>query len=402
MNDYLYKKTNYIFLIVVAASLLVSCFGSIPRSPQIVKVIFGTALISLFAFYPYSNIKYWYGGNRFKKIFFLYIGFVAFALVRSAITNESIQMGNKWLTMFGNDECLFMLLTPAFIFLADCDNILYIIKRSLYIFVPLGLLIWAIFGDSSVGKSIWFLCVLIPFLDKKFYILAALVIYAAVYSSFYAEETSRTLMLVLALCSINYVIVYVLNWHKITKVLCILLLVLPIIYSIPMLINSDYSIFGIVSDLLFPNSTNTGMTTDTRSFLFWELAKDISVNKAWLFGKGVYSHYYSAFFDNNEAADHYMRLTSEVTFLTIMLRGGITLVISYYSIIVYGIIKALKYAQNRFCLSVALMASSWFFISFLSYLNGCRFLHLVFFSLLGCCLYDKWLLCSDEDIKKMM
>ena len=73
-------------------------------------------------------------------------------------------------------------------------------------------------------------------------------------------------------------------------------------------------------------------TTDTRTFLYQELAEDLTMTDSWIMGKGAFSHYYSHIFliSDSEGSDFHYRMTVEVGVLNFLLHGGLVYVILYY------------------------------------------------------------------------
>ena len=248
---------------------------------------------------------------------------------------------------------------------------------------------------------LWISIVFYPYVDKKYKILIVLSVLVAIYCSFYGNETSRTTIIVLAFSLASYVLAYVYKGKKLLFVFCITMIILPTIYACFTLINDDYSIFSVVLSLVLEKTGDATLATDTRTFLFWEMATDLTNNDAWIFGKGAYSHYLSYYFSKAEG-DHFERISCEVTLLQFLLRSGIVYVITYYSLLTYAIHKSLTKSNNRFLLFVAVMASGWFFVSCMSDLNSCEFKHLGFFLLLGCCMSPYWLEKSDDEIKEIL
>ena len=120
-----------------------------------------------------------------------------------------------------------------------------------------------------------------------------------------------------------------------------------------------------------------------------------------LIGKGAFSHYYSFYFDQSNKGK-YGRITSEVPFLNHLLRGGILYALAYYGLILLAIYKSTWQGNNKFVRSIGIIAAGWYLNSFVGDITGCKFYHIAFFLLIGCCLSRRWLNYTDIDIKRIM
>ena len=88
--------------------------------------------------------------------------------------------------------------------------------------------------------------------------------------------------------------------------------------------------------------------TDTRSYMYIEMALDLTNTNSWILGKGAYSHYYSEFEHQNfkgQGVD-YGRVTTEVPFLNYLLRGGVVYVFLYLSLFIVAIFKGILYGKR--------------------------------------------------------
>ena len=397
----MYRSPNIVVYIVFCSSALLAFTGkSVQFAPSNIKLLYASVLWMSLLLMPVSLFKFNIFDNLTSMLFRCYALLVFGTVLNSAFFGYDAFVGNKWFTTFGNEECLLMLMTPFLAFLTTYDGILHTIKQVNVKYMYVCLILFAFLGISH-PYLLWYICCFAPYYKKKYRILILLIFYIVIVSSFYAEETSRTMIFVLCISLLSYVLPYVLRNKGLIRIVCISLLVLPILYVLPILINPDKSIMIILKEIVMDQTGNEQLATDTRTFLFEEMSSDLTANDAWLFGKGIYSFYYSRWFDSGGVSAG-NRLTSEVTLLLLLLRGGILLALSYYSILYYAVYKALKNGKNMFVLSAAIMISGWIFISSFSYVNGFKFYHLCFFILVGCCLSPKWLSLNDKDINQLL
>ncbi len=404
MNNTIRKKSFRVIWIMMYAALILGLFGDFNNAPFPIRLLYSCGLwICLFTF-PFKQIKY----NDFdclSKIMLKAIVYLTFiAVVNSAFFDNDFHVGNKWITMFCNPDCLFIMLTPCFAFIGSEENSVLILKQSLQVFLLIG--IFGIILDKYLLVGIlYFSPVFFPYVNKKykFLILSSLVM--AVYISFFAKETSRTAILSIFFAIMSYILSYYIKNRKITSIFCYVMIGLPFVYTIPMLFDPDYSIFEIVQDQIIQNTdigNSSYDTNDTRSFLFRELSEDLTHNNAWFLGKGVYGHYFSKYFFDIANGDHFDRIGVEVTLLQLLLRGGVCFAIAYYSLIFYAVHNVIRKSKNKFLFSFAVLASGWFFVSTISFFNGCNYRHLGFFLLVGCCLSKNMLEKTDEDIDNIL
>lgn len=397
----MYKSVKRLFYIVIFVTLLITCLGiSIQHAPQFVKLIYSGSLWLSLLMIPKSLFRFHYFNKFTVRLFSVYALLVFGTIIHTVFLGTNAIVGNKWITMFGNDECLLMLLTPFLAYISTSDYVLSIIQRTNITYMSLCVILFVLLTNGN-ASALWYICCFYPFYSKCSKLLVYLTFLIAISIGFFAEETSRTLVIIAILAMLSYVLVYKIRSKILVRLACVALIALPFIYALPMLIDPNFSIIKVIQQMILDETGNSQLAADTRSFLFWELASDLNANDAWLFGKGAFSYYYSTWFDNGDLGAG-MRITSEVTLLTLLLRGGIALVVSYYSILIYSVYRALKLGKNKFVLSAAVMISGWIFISSFSYVNGFKFYHLCFFVLVGCCLSNKWLNYNDEDIKRIL
>ena len=64
--------------------------------------------------------------------------------------------------------------------------------------------------------------------------------------------------------------------------------------------------------------------------------------------------------------------------------------------------KSTWQGNNKFVRSIGIIAAGWYLNSFVGDITGCKFYHIAFFLLIGCCLSRRWLNYTDIDIKRIM
>lgn len=393
-------RTKKIIWIMMFATLILSCFGGFVIAPNVVKSVYFIAMLFSLLFFPFPIVK----RNDIDKTANIVLRLIALftfaAVCQTAFTDSGVHIGNKWVTMFANPECMFMVLAPFFAYLGSVDNSIIYLKRAMQIFLILGVcgLLYLKFIPLSI---LWFSIVFFPYVSKVYKIIILLSILMGFYSAFFAEETSRTTALTIVFAFFSLFLPYVIGNRLLIKFFCYSVAIIPIIYAVYTIIVPEYSIIEVILDFVLDKTGDTTMATDTRTFLFREMSDDLNFSDSWLFGKGAYSHYHSNYFSRAEG-DCENRMGCEVTFLQCLLRGGISYTFCYFSILVLSVFRITKYSKNKFLLSVAIMISGWIFVACMSFLNGFSFKHLGFFILVGCGLSSRWLEKTDGEIEQML
>lgn len=197
------------------------------------------------------------------------------------------------------------------------------------------------------------------------------------------------------------------RWHKkrLQKLLCIISILSPLVCFLPLFsdsANAESSNFKVILDYVMGDDKNEDMKADTRTFLYLEMASDLTQNNAWIIGKGANSRYYSQYFSGLNDGDSSNRLISEVPFLLFTLRGGMIYSILYLSFFLVCIYRSVWKGKSRFLNCIGIMLTGWFANLFVGDVNGCSFYHLILFSLCGLALSHRWLNMSDYEIKQLL
>lgn len=307
-------------------------------------------------------------------------------------------IGNKYITLFFNDLCLFNFIAPLFAYLAIDLHILDIVRNRLQIMLVLFTVFLPI-ANLFAGMT-FYTPAFGVFLRKKVRILVILGVFMTLFAGVF--EDKRTSILVFLFGIASYVFSYYFKKKIYTYVLCVLVLILPYILFVPILYSENESVFEYLSREM--SWGDDEMKTDTRSFLYREMSEDLTRTDSWLWGKGAHAHYYSHYFaiSTSGYGDYHYRMYSEVTFLTFLLRGGIVYAILYYGLLIIAIIRAIYYGKSRFMQSVGILLSGWYFIHFFGDFSGFSFLHFVVFIFVGLTLSPVWINFSDNEIYKLL
>lgn len=350
---------------------------------------------------PCFTSKYFDKKTCFVLSIFLFI--IVIVLIKSLFFPTQSSPGNKILTLFGNPYCLLMMLVPIYIYMGNHKSSIRDVFSTVRLFLIYGF-VFSFFYPKQYSAIVWFLPIFAPYIKKQYRLLAIIVVIDTIYTGFFSENTYRTNIIVLALCFCSYIIARYIKRRSLITIFCCVTTIIPLFYAILSLMLPDFSIFQYIAHHYLGGVSNVEMTEDTRTFLFRELAQDLSGSNNWLLGRGPDGQYFSAFFleSTSENADHYMRLNSEVTFLMNLLRGGVMYTFCYYFLLFYSMFKILKYGKSRLMLCVACIIATWIFVSALSMVHGIEILEVLMFTLVGCGLSSYWLKITDEEFYTLL
>ncbi|MDD3040474.1 hypothetical protein [Bacteroides sp.] len=324
-----------------------------------------------------------------------------FAILKSAFTTGPVYVGNKWLTLFGNEHCMYLMLAPLFFYLGTSLCNIKVIEKAIGCYMLLSA--WSLFVDGlALLPIMWVAGVLFPYVDKKYRFLLLLALIESIYAGFFRAGTVRTQIIVIVVSFMSYYLPRYAS-PKLLRSICYSMVIIPLVYSAIMLVDPQFSVFDVILSYLDGQTGNQELITDSRSFLFYEMSEDLTRNHAWILGKGASSTYESSYFlSTNGEGDFHLRIVSEVTFLHLLMRGGIVYVALYFGAILYAIKKALTNPKNKFVQSIAIMASGWLLVASFSSEMGTTLIHVAVYALIGCCFSNNIVRMSDNNIKEVL
>lgn len=398
------RRTKYTINIIAYATLIISSFwGLYFMAPGIAKALFSLCIWMGIFIFPYKLVK----NNDFTRTTNFILIYIIFTdiiqILRSVFSTDEYLyiIGNKWTTLFGNEYTALLLLPPIFTYLGTLKYSVIHLKNTTYIYMILGL-IFSVYLKYPLSILTIFLVVFYPYVSKKYKLLIIISGLETFLCAVVGDNPPRMYFIVIAFTICCYILIYVIKKDLLTKLFVIIVTISPIVLFLPMLnaSNNEETIFQKIQTMLTDRNDNE-FAADTRTFLYTEMATDLTKTESWLIGKGASGHYYSYFFDNSKLGK-YGRISSEVPFLTFLLKGGMMYVFAYFGLLLYAIYLGIWKGKNKFVKSIGIIASGWYFNCFVGDIVGCRFYHLAFFALLGCCLSHKWLNSTDEDIKLIL
>lgn len=396
------KRSIYI---CAFASLLISSFwGLFFMAPTSIKGFFSACMWLSILSVPIVFIRNNDFSIKTNWLLRLLLIMAVFQILRS-VFNTSPAMyafGNKWTTLFGNEYTALLMMPPIFTYLGSKVYSVRLLKKATFYYLAIGAVL-SVFLHFPLSFLSIFVGVLFPYVNKKYKILICIVFFSAIVKAMYGENPTRMLLIVLGFSLASYFLVYVIKKLFIIKVFVVIVVISPLFLFLPILNivqDNQKSIFNQAQIYISGKTGDEGLANDTRTFLYLEMAEDLTKTDSWILGKGAFSHYYSLFFDEGTSGG-YGRISSEVLVLTFLLRGGATYLAVYLGLILMAVYLSVWKSQNKFVRSIGITAIGWYFNSFIGDITGCRFYHLAFFLLLGCCLSKRWLNYTDNEIKEI-
>lgn len=393
------RKAKLSVYISAYITMLIAFFwGLYFLAPTPIKIIFSIGMWTSIACFPFVLIRNNDLDNHANLLLKLLLVFAVVQILRSAFSIDVslYAFGNKWLTLFGNEYTALLLMPPLFTYLGTLENGAFILKKITWVYLVLGAICSVTLNMPLAFLSIYAF-VFYPYVKGTYKIL----ILVAIAEAIIKLSATRMFLIVLFFTFASFFLVYIVKRSVIIKSFVFCVVVAPIFLFIPLLSTNGggESFFQEAQSYVTDETNDDELASDTRTFLYLEMAEDLTNSHSWLIGKGAFSHYYSLFFDQ-DSNGRYGRISSEVPFLNYLLRGGIVYIVLYFGLILFAVYKAIWKGRNKFVQSIGIIAIGWYFNSFVGDITGCRFYHVAFFLLLGCCLSERWLNYTDEEIKR--
>lgn len=279
---------------------------------------------------------------------------------------------NDIITILGNEETSLALMVPLVVgFSVDRNNVkLFYSYAFKYIFV----LVIAVFlfliversesyysGISYLFAPLYFLIPISLFNSKRnkilIYVSSVILLFISIYYSESRSTALRVILLYLVLLGGKYFALYK---NKITYKVYILIVIIPLIGIYLSVVGGESVIkYGL------DNYHTEEIGPDTRTFLYIELYEQLSTSDDLLLGRGANGRYYSSYFADISQGDFHNRLTVEVGWLWLLLRGGFVSVFFYSLIFLIAIYKAFHDSNNKFIKALAWIIVVHYLLSFI-------------------------------------
>lgn len=393
-----YTNNELPIIVVFIATIIMSIWGRSEQGPQVEKLFIAVSM--WYAIFKIKRINIIRAKNQTPQhIYILYLFLLISGIIqtiRSAIWGNTYGNGNLYITLFGNEYTALLMAAPLFYYLSFTERPLLLLKRFSFYFACwcMILTITGINFYSPVNIILLSIFIFYPYYSKKKRIIYLILI---PFTIKFGLDGMRSFLILLTFGIISLLLS---RWKKLSTIFCFGILFITIgtiIYSI----QTKESPFTHMSK--YSNKQN--MVQDTRTFLYTELAEDLTETNSWLFGKGAYSGYYSEYFSksyNLIKGKTTGRLTNEVTFLTYLLRAGIIYLIAFNIIIILAIINILRKSKNEMMHRIAISLTGFFFNGYIGDMLGCNFFHLTIWIMIGLAFQNKYLTMNNNNIKHLL
>jgi hypothetical protein len=137
------------------------------------------------------------------------------------------------------------------------------------------------------------------------------------------------------------------------------------------------------------------LRSDTRTFLYVDVFRDLKINNAFIFGKGINGGYASEDFET------FNRLAVEVGFLQILLKSGIVGFLLYISLFISAIFKALNNSENHFMKYLGLLLCGYVLMFFIEDIIGFTLFNVIVWCVIGMCHSKELRALNDKEIRDL-
>lgn len=310
------------------------------------------SLVSLFLIILRNRKRIYETSRGTRRLFYLLIAYSFIVVIRSFTL--SLQ---DWVTNFGNVYMALAWFTPLMLIVGlKIENWIVVYKTVNFMFILMVVAMILHLLNISTPREEWNWL----FRPVNFILLTV----------FYKYKLVNKFIIIIILALYSYVAVYTrFRFEFIYLSLVGLFLIFDRLSSIKFKKwILKYIIVGFISMLIYVFTFGYESFSsfiaffiefqDSRTFLFTELFADLNTMEE-CFGRGSLGTYYSDFFERTNRwyrllgnkgwrGDNVIRITTEVGFLQMILKGGYALLILYTSLVINSIYLALFKSNNKF------------------------------------------------------
>lgn len=361
-----YFKLSFITLVLwlFLMPLLNPANGSVLKA--IITLLLYTSFINAVLFlYTNFHVFMLKFGRLAIALIFLLLSWNIIVIVRG-VFSENVEI----YTVLGNPYTSLSLLIPFVFAFGLKENIIKILRKYLYFLLDVGIYFMPIiiinffFWENKTLNIVFLYFFFGTILLQPTFIFEnkknkfKIILSVLLMTFFVAIESRAAFLRSVLLIFIPVLSFYLYRLFKLKSIfkLSILILLVPIFFLYQGIL-SEQSIFQKLSG-------DSEMSTDTRTFLYTEVIGDLVKTKSLLMGKGSSAHYYSEYFAST-GGDSSSRLTVEVGFLTMLLKGGIIAVFLNFLIFIYAIYLAFVKSNNYYSIALGYFLIVHFFLLFI-------------------------------------
>ena len=191
-----------------------------------------------------------------------------------------------------------------------------------------------------------------------------------------------------------YIIIKMRISRKLINIFVFLILTIPF-YFLYLGIKGQDVFLMVLGENTQAASGQENFKADTRTFLYVDVFRDLKLNKAFIWGKGINAGYAS---DNFET---FNRTMAEVGFLQILLKSGILGFLVYISLIISAIYKALNRSENSFIKYLGMMLAGYLVMFFIENVILFNLLNVIIWLVVGMCHSKELRNLNDNEIREL-
>ena len=385
----------YHSLLVLLILGIFTTFFKIPDGSSLKFLINSGIYISLVSLPLKSFFKYKSYFSNGSIIFYFLILYGVGNILRDVFSGEITSLlGNKY---FGPS-----FLVPLFLLWGMKVNSISWLHRLSIVSVKIGVFISPLSYLFNLPPPLitfyptFFLLLNYNYVSSKDKIWIVLGIFFAIIFSL--ELEARSILIRIAICLVTFILMH-LNRSWLYKLGSVFLLILPLL-ALYLALTVNINVFSLMRDI----NNDTGLTTDTRTFLYIETISDLEQTNSITWGKGPLGTYYSQYFRDwkGEDGDHYIRHNIEVGMLHYLLKGGLVYVFLVVMILLLAIKNALGNQKNKYIPSLGIILSGFLFYSFIENIPSYSFAFAPFWIITGICLSKHFKELNDNQIRQII
>jgi len=270
------------------------------------------------------------------------------------------------------------------------------LKTVLIVAIPLTPIAFFVFDDSKIWAGLLEISVLcIPYLlfsritQRRNLVVKILMIGNFLALSFLNSQRANFIFLIVVLFFMFF------EWSRNSSVPAgrKILLVLGLLIVTTLVAQLNFANLMKVSRL-------DNMTVDTRTFLFVELADDLS-DRNRIYGRGVLGTYYSPYFSYAEAhgleGDSSTRSVVEVGYLHMILKGGAIMVVLYLIVLVPAAYLGIFRSNNSIAKGGGYLIAAYLVMWTISYYSVFNAENIILWMAVGACMSPRFRALRDSE-----
>ncbi len=291
-------------------------------------------------------------------------------------------------------------LFPILFFLVGLNRkYFYMVNRILYIYC----LLTFVFSIPFIGyfeiqffllMPVFYIIVTFPMQSTRDRVLTLIIAVTVLITSITNRAGVLRIFISYMIIIIFYLVLKMRVNKKLINVIVFLALITPF-YFLYLGVSGQDVFKMVLGENVEEGYRQENLRSDTRTFLYVDVFRDLEINRAFMFGKGINAGYASDDFET------FNRLAVEVGFLQILLKSGIIGFLLYILLIVTAIFKAINKSRNLFIKYLGMLLSGYVLMFFIENMILYNLLNIIIWLIVGMCHSSELREMTDEEIKEL-